>query len=457
MGVFSKIWDFFVSPIVLKKEKPNELVIPVRLKSSRIKLNKKIVVPDDWWAVVAVKDKIGDILQPGTYKANENDLPITTRTGNALRKNKQGKVIPWIKCSVYYIRKNEIVNHLFRAGLPFIVKTENLGRIKGKVEGSFSVSVTSPEVFLKYLFMEYYRINRNTGLSFVRNLVVEEINALLEHKENEFEKMIVDWQYMTDLMNHIITKHLNKIGVNVYDLQVQSFVLSKKTQKVMSEYLAAQRSRVEKTDKMVTSEGEFVAAINEEKMQSLIAEAQEEKEVVTVHQESDQTANPDLEEILNRSIRPQLVDNTQEDTFLFDRKEQAKDDQVNQVPMDSAFTPRRRGTVDLDLSISNDNQTFSRRRENQDILELPTRNRGVSLDKSFDFTQDRQDEQSFGRRNRVDDSLLGGRNRPDYVTEENSKKDIFAGTTDKKQCKYCDKLIGIEYQFCPFCGFKQDK
>lgn len=113
MGIFSKIWDFFVSPIVLKKEKPNELVIPVRLKSSRIKLNKRIEVPDNWWAVITVKDKICDILQSGTYKANENDLPITTRTGNALRKNKQGKIIPWIKCSVYYIRKNEIANHLF--------------------------------------------------------------------------------------------------------------------------------------------------------------------------------------------------------------------------------------------------------------------------------------------------------------------------------------------------------
>lgn len=456
MGIFSKIWDFFVSPIVLKKEKPNELVIPVRLKSSRIKLNKRIEVPDNWWAVITVKDKICDILQSGTYKANENDLPITTRTGNALRKNKQGKIIPWIKCSVYYIRKNEIANHLFRAGLPFIVKTEHLGRIKGKVEGSFSVSVTNPELFLKCLFIEYYKISRNTGLNFVRNLVVEEMNALLESREDDFEKLIIDTQMMTGMMNHVIPRHLQNIGVNVNSIEVQSFVLSKKTQKVISEYLAAERPRLSGYNQVITSKGDFVNAINEEKMQSLITEAQEEDETI-VSKDVTQAGNQDLEEILNKSVRPQLVDNTKDDAFLFERKDENKINQTEQhdtAPQE--FTARRRGTVDLDLSLPQFDENFSRRRENPDILNFPTRDRMVSNDQTFDFTQDRR-RGEIGGRNHTEDCLLGGRRMENAVMDDTSKKDIFAGTTDKKQCKYCDKLIGIEYQFCPFCGFKQDK
>lgn len=464
MGKFSKIWDFFVSPVVLRKEKPEEMVIPVRLKSSRIKLNKKIVVPDDWWLVFAVKDKVCDILQPGTYKANENDLPITMRSGGATRRNKKGDIFPWIKCSVYYVRKGAVTNHLFRAGLPFIVKTEHLGRVKGKVEGAFSVSVSNAETFVKYLFMEYYRIGRNTGLSFVRNLVVEEINAILEHKEDTFERMIAESAFMSEVMNSIVPKHLSKIGVKVSDIQIQSFVLPKKAQKVISEYLATARYGGENNNRMVTSTGQFVSTIDEEKVEALLNEASDlsnQAPAPTIQNEEQQQSNGiDLEQILNQSVRPQLYDQTTHDTFHF---EQNKEDEANRPTMtneEEPFVPRRRGSVELDLGDRRgEDQSFARsRRGSENILDFPTRDRSVGQEEQvFDFTSDRGRGERLGRR-ASDDVLLGGRgSRMMPQDNETPKRDIFEGTSDKKQCKYCDKLIGIEYQFCPFCGFKQDK
>lgn len=489
MGIFSKIWEFFVSPVVLKKEKPEELLVPVRFKSSRVKLNKTIIVPENWWLVFAVKDKPCDILQPGHYKANENDLPITTRTSGAMKKTKKGNVFPWIKCSAYYIRQNAVVGHRFRAGMPFIVKTETFGRIKGKIEGVCNVRVTNPELFLKCLFVEYFRMNRKSGLNFVRDLVVDEINALLEHEEDHFEKMLLDAEYRKEIVNHIITARLQKIGVLVEDITIESMILSKKTQKIVSAYLAENQMRSAQVEKVVAADGTIVNTLNEQAVDDLIEEAKESKTASATE------VNPTTS--LEGSSRPQLYDQTQQNDWWVQaqpietkdngvpenivRRSSISEEQLSNPATFDALPNRDRKIVDF--TVSNTEENGNPRSQDNDMDTLLTQNRRgdrlqnfsvdttpsleqsqwQSLDRgrrqSFDFTQgnerDSLDRLRRDRSQNFDFTLHGRANQND--TTQSKTKDIFAGTTDKKQCKYCDKLIGIEYQYCPFCGFKQDK
>ncbi len=533
MGILTKIWNFFASPIVLKKEKPEELIVPVKFSSGRLKLNKKIFVPQNWYLVFCVGDKPCDVLSAGQYRANENDIPIVVRASKSLRPNGRGKVKPWIKCSAYYVRASKISNFKFRAGLPFVVKNENMGKVKGKVEGSFSCQVKDPNQLLKCVFADVFTINRKAGMQFVCNLLVDEINRTIEENQSYFEKMLLQPAFFNEILNQKIVSNMSTLGVEVSDIQVVSMSLPKKTQKIVNDFLVeAGASYV--ADYVVGQQGQLIEEMDETKVDQLIEQAPEEEQPVT---------EDGLRSILEQTVaqKPRLFDQTSnEDTFFthsqketsevldqrsnnlqdLGRRENLEDfssrrsvspldlDQRSRDrDVDFASNNRDRGVNMQDFASNNRDRgvgldPFDRRRNEDAVIQdrhpfgrdrsvemddVATRregldfgrNRDLGVDNAFDRRkgldmssdsmrrggldfedrgrkiQDRASNLDFGTRR--NSGVEERRQRAIYPEQEQPTKDIFAGTSDKKQCKFCDRLIGVEYQFCPFCGFKQGK
>ncbi len=62
------------------------------------------------------------------------------------------------------------------------------------------------------------------------------------------------------------------------------------------------------------------------------------------------------------------------------------------------------------------------------------------------------------------DVILRRRGSAPNVSADNNvtmqKVDVEGAFSDMKenlrQCRYCDKMIGVEYKYCPYCGFKQE-
>ena len=155
----------------------------------------------------------------------------------------------------------------------------------------------------------------------------------------------------------------------------------------------------------------------------------------------------------NRGVSLESFDRNRrnEDAVLQDRNPFGRDRDSGLSGLD-----RERDVVDFgrnrDLGVGNN---MDRRRETN-VADNTTRRRGLDFGDRDRRIQDRASSLDLGARRGEGVGQDRGR-RDGYLSSTEPTKDIFAGTSDKKQCKFCDKLIGVEYQFCPFCGFKQEK
>ena len=92
------------------------------------------------------------------------------------------------------------------------------------------------------LLIDRYYIPNKLGLKIATGYIGNEINRMLEVSETGFTEMILKPAILKPMLNPAINERIENLGVRVYNVEVTSLKLNRKTQKKVAMFLHERKS-----------------------------------------------------------------------------------------------------------------------------------------------------------------------------------------------------------------------
>jgi len=243
MGLFSKLKDLFNKNIECDEILDGHIVFPFK-KKKYIYINKNILVRDNSACVIVYKHKVCDVLNPGKYKINEENFPETFYKAKIKKANKHGRNVKKIKTDIYFVNTQEIKNFEFISDMPFILKSEGVGKVVGYLQGTCELRIIDPEKIVKALIAESGKAKLDEVKQDIGLWIGNKINKTIEKQKLNIQVVLKQQDYAQKILNTCLEDGYDNIGVFIKNIKLKAVDFSKKSQKKINDYMTTRSKPV---------------------------------------------------------------------------------------------------------------------------------------------------------------------------------------------------------------------
>lgn len=243
MGLIRKLKEMFNRNIECGSEINDHVVFPIT-KRRWLYLNKNIFVREKNSAVVVYKYRVCDVIYDGKFRINQDSIPETYSRAKIDRINRKGAKVKRIRGSVYYVNLNEFKNFPFESDEPFYVKSGELGRIRGFIEGTCTLKVIDPGALVRALIHDTGKAKLSEIHTDIGLWIGNKINQLIEKNKIPATRVLTEQEYVETIINTEMENALDRIGIFVSNVKLKAVNFPKKYQERVNAYMAEHKRPV---------------------------------------------------------------------------------------------------------------------------------------------------------------------------------------------------------------------
>ncbi|MBQ7351988.1 MAG: SPFH domain-containing protein [Clostridia bacterium] len=241
MGIIKRLKEIFNKNIDCGGQDDEHIVSYLKNKKYLF-FNKNILVRDGYTCAIVVKNRLCDIVTSGKYKINKESLPevfdrIKSKDGFGTSHRK-------IRADIYCVNLSEFKKFSFYSDIPFKVKNGELGKIKGCLEGRCSVRVIDSSSLIKLLVIKKGKITTKKIEKHIGLIIGNKINYIIQKNKIPTEVLLNNQEYAESIVNESMQDALDKAGLFVTNITLNSIKFSKKYQPKVNEYMSRRQQRV---------------------------------------------------------------------------------------------------------------------------------------------------------------------------------------------------------------------
>ena len=245
MGIIAKLKEIFNKNIDCDNQIDNHIVF--LHKKKYIYLNKNIIVNDKAACVIVYKHRVCDVLYVGKYKINEESIPETFSRAKIEKKLKNGAKSGKIRVDIYYVNLSEFKNFSFESDEPFKLKSTEIGRVGGYLQGLCTLKIFDPKAIVKSLIFETGKEKNNQVNNDISLWVGNRINKSVEKNKIPAQMLFNNLTYVESLVNTEMQNGLDKLGLFVSNVKLKAINFPKKYQIKVNKYLSSNKKSVKPT------------------------------------------------------------------------------------------------------------------------------------------------------------------------------------------------------------------
>lgn len=275
MGLISKLKSLFNKNIECGFEADSHIVFPLK-KKKYLYIKKNIVVRDGFSCVIVVKGKATEVLNPGKYKINSENLPETFERA---KKKKSGN-LKKIRAKIYFVNKREFRDFYFCSDEPFVAKSPETGKIKGFLQGTCAINVIDSMQLMKTIINHMPKADEKGIANYLSLNVGNGINKKVKKLKIPAGELLSNAQSLEGLINREIEDSYDNLGVFVKNVKLKGVNFPKRYKKRVGEYMA-RHGRVVKPQYIQTQRAELRSQ-NDERVSGLKEQVLVEKQSVKI-------------------------------------------------------------------------------------------------------------------------------------------------------------------------------
>ena len=226
MNIFKKIKKLFSNEVSLDGE-PIDLITPYQLKNDKFKIGAKLIVPKDMVLVVALRNKVMEIINEGEYQISSALMPNVANKLRLDKVDKYGKQKDSFSAGAYFVKTNQ----------SFDVNISNYRRLKFtqgyksyfivKFHGKVTCKIANLNKIFGILLKNYPRIKSDSAEFLIETILNENLTDKLDRAT--YAKQ--DYQdKTTPLLNFVddkIKDWTSSVGVTTENVEIEFEVKEK--------------------------------------------------------------------------------------------------------------------------------------------------------------------------------------------------------------------------------------
>ena len=198
--------------------------------SGETKFGAQLVVRDSQAAVFFQNGRGLDVFGPGRHTLSTSNLPILTKVLS----------LPWgfqspFRCEIYFVNQKIFTQMRWGTKDPVAFKDRELGLIRLRAFGTFTMRVTQPLLFINSIVGTQASFETDAIEDYLREVIVSRLNDYLGDKLDSLLELPKRYDEMAGEVRERLVGDFRKYGIELVDLFVNRITPPEEVQRMIDE------------------------------------------------------------------------------------------------------------------------------------------------------------------------------------------------------------------------------
>ena len=228
MGLWSWLFGQFIDIIEWTDDSQDTMVWRFPRQGNEIKYGAKLIVRESQIAVFINEGEIADVLSPGTYELETNNLPILTD----LQHWDHGFSSPF-KAEVYFVNTKRFTDLKWGTKGPIMVRDPEFSMVRLRAFGTYEIRISDPEAFLKEIVGTDGHFTIDEIDAQLSNIIVSKLATVLGKDKTSILDLAANYELFGEHITTGITPYFSEYGLKLTKILLENISLPEEVQEAI--------------------------------------------------------------------------------------------------------------------------------------------------------------------------------------------------------------------------------
>ena len=232
MNIFDMVKGQFIDVIEFE-DKSNKLIVSKFQRESgnnELKQGTKVIVRESQCAVFLKGGQLADILMPGTYSLNTDNMPVLSTL----------KAFPFLFISpviadLYFVSTRQFIDNKWATKNPIMKRDNDFNMVRIRAFGKFSFRITDVAVFMREIFGTKGIVMTYDIVGYLSSMVTEAFSTTVGGTEMSVLDLATEYRKLTVTIQEKLNEQIKNIGVQFSDILIENISLPDEVEKLIDE------------------------------------------------------------------------------------------------------------------------------------------------------------------------------------------------------------------------------
>ncbi|MFK5975517.1 MAG: SPFH domain-containing protein [Sulfurovum sp.] len=228
MGLFDFIGGQFIDVIDWTDDSSDTMVYRFERQGNEIKYGAKLTVRESQIAVFVNEGVIADIMTPGIYELETQNMPIMT----SLKHWDHGFSSPF-KAEVYFVSTKRFTNLKWGTKNPIMVRDPEFAMVRLRAFGTYEIRINNAEVFLKEIVGTDGHFTTDEVEAQLTNLILSKFATILGKDTTPVLDLAGNYEQFGSFITEQISPFFKEYGLELTKMLIENISLPPEVEKAL--------------------------------------------------------------------------------------------------------------------------------------------------------------------------------------------------------------------------------
>jgi len=228
MGLWSWLFGQFIDVIEWTDDSRDTMVWRFPRQDNEIKYGAKLIVRESQIAVFVNEGVIADVLEPGTYELETNNLPILTNLQHWDHAFKSP-----FKAEVYFINTKRFTDLKWGTKGPIMVRDPEFSMVRLRAFGTYEIQISDPAAFLREIVGTDGHFTIDEVDAQLSNIIVSKLAVVLGEDSTPILDLAANYEMFGSHITEGITPYFSEYGLKLTKILVENISLPEEVQEAI--------------------------------------------------------------------------------------------------------------------------------------------------------------------------------------------------------------------------------
>jgi len=228
MGLFSWLFGQFIDVIEWTDNSQDTMVYRFNRQGNEIKYGAKLTVRESQIAVFVNEGEIADVLSPGIYELETNNIPILTN----LQHWDHGFNSPF-KAEVYFLNTKRFIDLKWGTKNPIMVRDPEFSMVRLRAFGTYEIRITDAKKFLNEIVGTDGHFTTDEIEAQLTNLITSKFATVMGADETAVLDLAANYEKLGAYITEHIAPSFEEYGLELTKMLVENISLPEEVEKAI--------------------------------------------------------------------------------------------------------------------------------------------------------------------------------------------------------------------------------
>ena len=228
MGLFDWVLGQFIDVIEWTDDSQDTMVYRFPRQDNEIKYGAKLTVRESQIAVFVNEGVIADVLSPGIYELDTNNLPIIT----SLQHWDHGFNSPF-KAEIYFLNTKRFTDLKWGTKNPIMIRDSEFKMVRLRAFGTYEIKITDAETFMKEIVGTDSHFTINEIENQLSNHILSKLPTVLAKSEVPILDFAANYEVFGTYITEKIAPSFGEYGLELTHILVENISLPEEVEKAL--------------------------------------------------------------------------------------------------------------------------------------------------------------------------------------------------------------------------------